>query len=274
MRTLALAALAAFAMVLGGPAGAATTPRWDGYDVWVDTDSSLDIVTVGIFAPDPPGCSDWVFVWDNQRLVSQGLQGPEFLDPGPQGTAGLAKIGSFAVPPSESGLDFFAIQATTVLGGLFGSRAGPLNGVGENSFRLGTLQTSCSGLWFATSEELQPAFGDMQVRAFEGAADRDLDGVADLEDNCLFRGNPLQEDADSNGIGNACQCGDVSNDGSTNFTDARLIFLGQVPAGDAKCDVNGDGGCNFIDGRLILLGQAGADDQLDQACPAAHELLP
>ena len=279
MRTLSLAAVVAVTTVLAGPAGAATTPRLvavaGGYEVWVDTDSQLDIVTVGAIATFPLPCN-WGFVWNNQRLVDRLLQGPEFLDPGPQGTVGLAKVGSFAVPPSESGLDFFAIQATTVLGGLFGSRTGPLNAEGENSFLLGTIQT-CYILELASSADLDPAFGDMQVRVFQGAADRDVDGVADLEDNCLFRANPGQQDENQNSIGNACECGDVNGDGFTNVSDALRIARGQVGSGDpnfAKCDVNGDGVCNVSDALAIARGVVSDADQLDQSCPAAHELAP
>jgi hypothetical protein len=277
---LALGAIVAVAMVLAGGAWAATSPRLvaaaGGYVVWVDTDAPLDIVTIGVIATDPPACDDWAFQWNNLRLVSQGLQDVEFLQPGPQGTVGLAKIGSFAVPPSESGLDFFAIQATTVLGGLFGSRAGPLNAVGENSFQLGWLQTTCTAV-LASSNDLLPAFGDMQVRVFQGAADRDVDGVADLEDNCLFRTNPGQADADQNTIGDACECGDVNGDGFANVTDALTIARGILSSTDpnfAKCDVNGDGVCNVTDALTIARGQVSASDQLNQLCPAAHELGP
>jgi hypothetical protein len=95
--------------------------------------------------------------------------------------------------------------------------------------------------------------------------DTEGDGVGDVCDICPYVDDPNQLDSDGDGIGDACQCGDVSGDGSTNFTDARLIFLGQVPAEDLKCDVNADGQCNFIDGRLVLLGQVP-----EQLCPAGQ----
>jgi hypothetical protein len=106
--------------------------------------------------------------------------------------------------------------------------------------------------------------------------DEDLDGVYDTEDNCPYvpnnSGDDIQRDTDGNGIGDACQCGDVSGDGQNNFVDGRLILLGQVPPEhDGKCDVNGDGQCNFVDARLILLGQVSSEHE-DQLCPAYQGL--
>jgi hypothetical protein len=37
--------------------------------------------------------------------------------------------------------------------------------------------------------------------------DQDYDGVLDSKDNCPKAANPGQEDANRNGIGNACDCG-------------------------------------------------------------------
>jgi hypothetical protein len=103
---------------------------------------------------------------------------------------------------------------------------------------------------------------------YPSQADEDQDRVHDLCDNCPKVSNPGQTDTDINGIGDACQCGDVSIDGHTNFIDGRLVLLGEVPPGPhGRCDVNGDGTCNFTDARLILLGQVGSAHE-DQLCPA------
>ncbi|SDK79465.1 hypothetical protein SAMN04488034_101492 [Salinimicrobium catena] len=55
------------------------------------------------------------------------------------------------------------------------------------------------------------------------ADDADDDGVADEEDNCPETYNPGQEDADGDGVGNACEdgSGDGDNDGDDNDNDGN-----------------------------------------------------
>ena len=56
--------------------------------------------------------------------------------------------------------------------------------------------------------------------------DTDGDLVADSLDNCKYEPNPTQSDvgglgaAAPDGIGDACQCGDVNNDGIVTSSDA------------------------------------------------------
>ena len=114
-------------------------------------------------------------------------------------------------------------------------------------------------------------------------ADTDSDGVANQFDNCPFRANASQADngglgfsAAPDGIGNACQCGDVTGEGQVNDTDAAFIkrqalglaaplFL--VPN---HCDVTGDGACNGSDATLIRHAAAGSLSPLfGQNCPNA-----
>jgi hypothetical protein len=117
--------------------------------------------------------------------------------------------------------------------------------------------------------------------------DTDADGVCDngdgtpdyvpcptgvttsCDDNCVKVANGNQEDSDQNGIGDACQCGDVNGDGVTNVTDALLIAKGQVGSADpnfGKCDVNGDTFCNVTDALTIAKGQVGSAPEA-QKCP-------
>ena len=76
--------------------------------------------------------------------------------------------------------------------------------------------------------------------------DSDGDGVPDATDNCKDEANPGQEDADSNGVGDACQ--DSDGDGVTDAKDncPSAANPGQEDAdnnnvGDACQDTDGDG---------------------------------
>jgi hypothetical protein len=275
MRIAGLGALLLAGLASALPAAAATLfrlePAAGGYDVVVDTDVQLDVATVGIRTEG--GCADCSFAWDDQRLLERGLQGPEFLDPGPGGRTGLEKVGSFAVPPApDVGIDFFTVQATTLLGGAFGSREGPLNASGETTFRLGTLLTG-SIPQLVPMAELVPAVGELLVSEFPTVPDLDEDGVGNAADNCLFAPNPEQPDADGNRIGDLCQCGDVNGDGLTNVVDALAIARGEIGTEDPAypyCDVNGDGACNVTDALEVARGEVSPADQFDQSCPAAQ----
>ena len=117
-------------------------------------------------------------------------------------------------------------------------------------------------------------------------ADADFDGIADSVDNCPAVFNPNQEDADNNGIGDACEailCNvDIDDDGSKQalsdgllllrhsfgFTDAALIdgavadTANRVSAQDiqqyiescsTEFDIDGNGETNALtDGLLVL----------------------
>ncbi len=114
--------------------------------------------------------------------------------------------------------------------------------------------------------------------------DTDRDGVANQFDNCPFLANASQIDngglgfsTTPDGIGNACQCGDVTGEGQANDTDAAFIkrqalglaaplFL--VPN---NCDVTGDGFCNGSDATLVRHAAAGTISPLfGQNCPNAR----
>jgi hypothetical protein len=82
-----------------------------------------------------------------------------------------------------------------------------------------------------------------------GGADVDGDGEADATDNCPFWSNPDQADFDGNGIGDECECGDQTEDGTVGILDIleiNAVIFGQVEA-SPLCDTNDDQVCNVED---------------------------
>ncbi len=116
----------------------------------------------------------------------------------------------------------------------------------------------------------------------QSSVDSDMDGVDDAFDNCPYTANTDQSDQGgvgspiADGIGNACQCGDVTGDGQVDSFDAEWIkrqalnlsaplFL--IPD---NCDVTGDGVCNGMDALLVRHAAAGTVSPFfGQNCPNA-----
>jgi hypothetical protein len=144
--------------------------------------------------------------------------------------------------------------------------------------------------------------------------DTDRDGIPDLHDNCPYipngpslgtcLGNSGQTTCHANsdcvsgmcslsqedtggigigslpdGIGDACQCGDVNNDGIVSTGDLTILTrslvnlspyfsVGAMP-GYAKCDVNGDGLCTTGDKTVLSRVLAGLGPGIQPKCPAA-----
>ncbi|MEO1574972.1 MAG: thrombospondin type 3 repeat-containing protein, partial [Pseudomonadota bacterium] len=81
--------------------------------------------------------------------------------------------------------------------------------------------------------------------------DTDEDGVPDTIDNCTAVANPLQDDADGDGYGNACDT-DLDDNCVTNAVDLGLLRLAFFATpGDAAwnpaADFNADGVVNVVD---------------------------
>jgi len=110
--------------------------------------------------------------------------------------------------------------------------------------------------------------------------DADGDGVCDAEDNCPDWSNPSQRDANGDGRGDACTCGDVNGNGVVNAVDvahlARHLTRGGALHTPDLCDVvpSADGGgrkCNAGD----LLGLAAGltrNADLGSACRSHRRL--
>lgn len=94
--------------------------------------------------------------------------------------------------------------------------------------------------------------------------DADGDGVPDAVDNCPRTPNASQSDigglgaaSGPDGVGDACQCGDVNGDGRVTSNDASLIRRAMlappvaVLARPELCDVGGSAGCSVADASIV-----------------------
>jgi hypothetical protein len=115
-------------------------------------------------------------------------------------------------------------------------------------------------------------------RAF---GDADGDGIPDAADDCPYAADPGQQDSGGvlgpapDGIGDACQCGDVSGDGLPNVLDVSLLrrALSSLPPAlpaPQKCDVAAAAGsCDSSDVARLRGAIAGEAPAIEQICAPA-----
>ena len=107
--------------------------------------------------------------------------------------------------------------------------------------------------------------------------DYDGDGVEDALDVCPVEPDAAQTDsgglatASADGIGNACQCGDTSNDGRIDGNDVsalRSFLAGSLAqlAAPGKCDVGGSAACDIVDSVRLRRALAFADAGIAHVC--------
>jgi lysophospholipase L1-like esterase len=93
----------------------------------------------------------------------------------------------------------------------------------------------------------------------QSPADFDGDGRGDALDNCRYAANPDQADSSlpADGVGDACTCGDVDDDGLVDLRDPvvlrrALLLLGPGVVDAAKCSVDGGSSdCDAADARVL-----------------------
>ncbi len=136
----------------------------------------------------------------------------------------------------------------------------------------------------------RPTFQQVvEYRLDAQSPDVDGDGITADLDNCPFTANPGQEDTGGlatsapDGIGNACQCGDVTGNGIVNGQDAQVIQrhgIGAQPntlfVVPGNCDVSGNDQCNGQDANAVKRAALGAPSpNFGQNCHnATGEPLP
>jgi cysteine-rich repeat protein len=145
----------------------------------------------------------------------------------------------------------------------------PLNGSACNDSQLCTLSDVCTGGTCAGSP----------------APDGDSDGTCNAADNCPYVSNPGQQDSGGvalpipDGIGNACQCGNLTGDGIVDQADVSTYraFLANpggnplTPAALTTCSVVGGvpSQCNILDVVVERRALLGRSPGIGQVCTAA-----
>jgi hypothetical protein len=118
------------------------------------------------------------------------------------------------------------------------------------------------------------------------AIDSDGDTVDDAVDNCVYTQNPLQEDTGGvgealpDGVGDACQCGDLDGDGTADVLDAVLFerhLAGLEPslsAGETCSVIGGRIDCDPNDVTVLRDALVELAPGVAQVCESAAGLPP
>jgi subtilisin family serine protease len=106
----------------------------------------------------------------------------------------------------------------------------------------------------------------------------DGDGTCDGEDNCLLEANPLQEDTDLDGFGNACDQ-DFDQDGTVGGADFNLlrrVFGTRVgdPGFDPVVDADSDGAIGNLEFERIRRALGGRPGPSGLACAGTGSCAP
>jgi hypothetical protein len=229
-----------------------------------------------IALPAPPGSGAGVYSYVSQvRFAQSGsfAAGTSFNDGGLALVAFDARNLARPHPLLPSRFGVAETLAATGPAGQIGEECCPgpmiLRGAGTSLALAGTdaIFTTASPNGFVVRGHLGGSLA-------QPAGDFDGDGVQDALDVCPVEADPGQADAGGDGVGNACLCGDTSNDGLLGFADVAALraFLAGASALPAaqKCDVGGggpSGTCNVVDATLLRRALASQAPGVANVCP-------
>ena len=272
---------------LGGYKPAPLRPQSDNAPWYYDENDSIR----GVRSPVPEQCSSTQVVTTDTRLLfcdspksfaapnpDERPEDPDAADSG----LGVVDFATFLVAVNRDGTGI--ILPRRFLWRYIAEPYVPTAFGGPKIVLLSRLeQGSPTPLELAALQQIGPS----TITAAETQlADVDLDGTPDIADNCPFANSSDQGDGGSvagidnptgsggDGIGDKCQCGDVSDDGKVDLIDVvtfarALSTSGFDAAGEAKCNVFGDAEvCDATD-LAELRGQMVGAGSVQQLCAAA-----
>ena len=201
----------------------------------------------GVFAVFEASANSAAFL--NQVFGYSTVAGAEILEPCSRGAGLEATIfahapTTLASNPTSTVLAGLPVGATTLYDGPFGDTCAAVvdYGGGRVGFFAWDWDGSAPRLYF------DDGWHDVLLRLIRTApagahTDGDFDRIADVDDVCPGAIDFDQADADSDGVGDACTCGDVDDDGVRATSDVAVLrgaLTGSSPLGSPpKCSVIG-----------------------------------